>query len=326
MGKYEKADKRILQNYQDGIYNVDFKNGVIYLNHELDVANRKKALGKRNGRGISFSITVDNSVTSQYPINRAIYLCFHKYIPYNHKIIHINNNTYDNRIDNLVISQIIYEKANGWEKEDLDKLKELYQIKTLSELAKIFDRSEASIRQKLKDLFLIKLDKRRYWTENEDELIVDLYVNKKLSVQQIAKQINRSHSAISLRLSLKGIERKFIIRDHVNVKNFYLYLKNCRQRKTAICYCCLCNYSKTINLHHIDGNNKNHQIANIATVCPNCHFEIEYLDEHKDKLLLSKWQRVFYDGSKSEIMDNKKERELYGQMGNKTYEDGKSSC
>lgn len=80
-------------------------------------------------------------------------------------------------------------------------------------------------------------------------------------------------------------------------------LKQTIRRGTSRSQCCLCDYSKYIDLHHIDGDNSNHIVQNIASLCPNHHREVENGD-HTDKELYCLWWRVYSDGSLTDRYDN----------------------
>lgn len=191
--------------------------------------------------------------------------------------------------------------------EEVAFLKENYDNLSLSELEKSLPgRSNKSIRQKLKELSLIKTNNKKYWTEEEDKQLITLWENEKLLVYDIAKILKRSWNSIYLRSQKLKIKRKFRFKNltKLNINNFYLAIKNAKLYGTLKCQCCLCEYNKYVQLHHIDGNNKNHHISNISTLCPTHHVEVEF-GEHKDKILYAIWWRIYEDGSIGPIETNK---------------------
>ena len=96
------------------------------------------------------------------------------------------------------------------------------------------------------------------------------------------------------------------LQDKLNENNFYLSFKNANQRGTIKSKCCLCDYDKYIDIHHIDKNNKNNHISNMSTLCPNHHREVSH-GEHSEKFLYAIWQRKYSDGSLGEKHNNLKE-------------------
>src|SRR3989338_1174025 len=51
--------------------------------------------------------------------------------------------------------------------------------------------------------------------------------------------------------------------------------------------CIVCGFSKIVDLHHLDGDNKNNSDRNLIGLCPNCHKMIhsyKYYNEISDKL------------------------------------------
>jgi hypothetical protein len=95
-------------------------------------------------------------------------------------------------------------------------------------------------------------------------------------------KLYREHKALTLKL---------------NEKNFYQSFKNARQNGTLGSRCCLCGYSKHIDLHHLDGNRHNNNVYNMASVCPNCHREVES-GEHSASKLYCVWWRIYHISEK----------------------------
>ncbi|MDP4012715.1 MAG: hypothetical protein Q8R00_03875 [Candidatus Nanoarchaeia archaeon] len=51
--------------------------------------------------------------------------------------------------------------------------------------------------------------------------------------------------------------------------------------------CDNCNFSKIVNIHHLDGNTRNNDRKNVVGLCPNCHKMIhmyKYFEEIKESL------------------------------------------
>ena len=47
--------------------------------------------------------------------------------------------------------------------------------------------------------------------------------------------------------------------------------------------CALCNWKKTVEVHHIDGNNKNNSIENLIPLCPN-HHRLTVMNKYKEEI------------------------------------------
>lgn len=48
--------------------------------------------------------------------------------------------------------------------------------------------------------------------------------------------------------------------------------------------CLLCDWKETIEVHHLDENNKNNKISNLAPLCPN-HHSLVHTSDHKKEIL-----------------------------------------
>lgn len=197
---------------------------------------------------------------------------------------------------------------NKWSEKDKSFLADNYLKLSLPELAISLNRSIKSIRQKIKH---INLPQKRGawapWLKEQDDLLVELYKQYK-SVKEISIILNKSESAIRLRANRKFncYRNDRLLKEDFKSENFYLALKSTITRKSAGAKCCICEYSKHIELHHIDGNRNNNSISNIASLCPNCHTEVEH-KEHLDKMLFCFWWRL---GKNQKVLfekDNKKE-------------------
>lgn len=212
----------------------------------------------------------------------------------------------NNRIENLSTRVGIDNKADiKWTEKEKSDLLHCYKDMAYDELAKKFGRSVKAIRQKIKNLQLSKRDCRKNWTKDDDEKLAELYGNSALSVNDIAKAMNKSSSSIRLRANRKGniYRSDRHLRELLGKNNFYLAVKGAILRNSLWAKCCLCNYSKYIDLHHIDNNNKNNHISNIATLCPNHHREVSS-GEHTEKFLYAIWKRKYSDGRLGKIHNN----------------------
>ncbi|WP_368260255.1 Myb-like DNA-binding domain-containing protein, partial [Clostridium paraputrificum] len=96
-----------------------------------------------------------------------------------------------------------------WTKEDdtlLISLIKTYKY-TYKDLASRFNRTEAAIKRRLKDLNVpyrpIPLDNHIKWTDEEDNLMINLY-NQGYDAYSIAKKLNKTHLSIPDRLRSKG--------------------------------------------------------------------------------------------------------------------------
>jgi hypothetical protein len=98
---------------------------------------------------------------------------------------------------------------------DLNKLKTEYlkNKKNTIECAQLFNVSETCIRRRLKELNIKTRsfsEARRNMTNIDDNMIIDLYWNKGLSISQTAKKLNKSDNFIGRRLKDHGIGTRSI--------------------------------------------------------------------------------------------------------------------
>ena len=154
-----------------------------------------------------------------------------------------------------------------------------------------------------------KREKWREWSEEDDQKLADCY-KRHISVKGIAIALNRSVSSVRLRASrtLKAYRSDTHLQNTFRSKNFYLALKQTISRGTSGGRCCLCDYFKYIDLHHI-ANPENNSIGNIASLCPTHHREVT-AKEHPISSLFCIWWRVYSDGSCTEESNNKNEISL----------------
>lgn len=307
MPQRSQYDDIILDLIKSGEIKVDTENGFIY-GKSTDLQGTRRRIGHRTSDGnIRFTFMFSNKSLEFY-VCRAVWLASGQTIPRNLIVRHKNNIPEDNKLSNLTLAVYnrAYESPQWWSQVDIEWLKSHYQHMTLPELASHCQRSVKAIRHKIKNINLPKKKaKNPRWTKEEDELLVNLYQQKK-SVAEISAILKRSEASIRLEASrkLKAFRSDRHLQANFRGKHFYLSLKKTLCAGTSKAKCCLCGYSKYIELHHIDGNNRNHEIGNIASLCGNCHTEVEH-GEHVNKMLFCVWWRLYSDGSVSETMDNK---------------------
>ncbi|MBE6152455.1 MAG: hypothetical protein E7165_04005 [Firmicutes bacterium] len=87
--------------------------------------------------------------------------------------------------------------SNNWTEEEITTLKELAEIYHYTEIAKIMGKSENAIYLKAKRLGITLIQDRREWTEDEENLLADLWGNK--SIEAIAKDMKRTIFSIKVK-------------------------------------------------------------------------------------------------------------------------------
>ena len=111
------------------------------------------------------------------------------------------------RADKSNPSKVSHNRA--WSKEDDTLLISLTKTckYTYKDLASRFNRTEAAIKRRLKDLNVpyrpVPLDNHVKWTDEEDNLMINLY-NQGYDAYSIAKKLNKTHLSIPDRLRAKG--------------------------------------------------------------------------------------------------------------------------
>lgn len=308
--KYDSAIIKMLKNKE---LILDKNNGSVF---SITKNGNKKELGgiDRSGNCVFYpSFKSTERQVFKYWVCRAVYLAFNDYfIPKNHEVFHIDGDRQNNNIENLDIrpfKRVFNPKA--WTPEEEKILLENYKEKSYSELQILLpNRSIKSLRHKLKNIDIKKPYKKRRWISDDDKKLIELYSDNNLSVLEISKIMNRSRNSISLRVKRFNINRKPFKPKGFKSKNFYLSIKKSFSYGSSGSECCLCGYDKHIDFHHIDGNRNNNDISNIASLCPNCHREVEN-SEHQDKFLYTIWWRIYDD---NEIIKNNNKREIKGGM------------
>lgn len=300
----EKYDKVILEKIKKGDFIVDSDSGFIF-GKTLNDENERKRIGSVLSGKNRFTCLVDGK-TLTYPSCRAIYLS-NKEIPDGMEVFHKNGNMLDDRLSNLDVRKPTITNYYGkrWSGEDDLVLKKEYKEKSYGQLSERFNRSEHAIRARMAILGLTKEDKRKKWTEEEDKILLECYKNPNITIEEISRRTGRGESSVRMRANrTNNIYRSDMhLRPDLNEKIFYLSIKSAKLRETLRARCCLCGYEKHIQFHHIDGNNKNHHISNIASLCPNHHAEITH-GEKKDLFTYSIWQRVYSSGEVGELKNN----------------------
>jgi hypothetical protein len=208
----------------------------------------------------------------------------------------------------LGFKKIPPQQLYAWNDKNDKILLDNYQKLSYRELSDILKRSEHAVRNRLKILGATKKTHCSGWTEQEDEKLKKLFAAH-TPIKEICNIINRSGASIRQRAKkVLKIDTPFRIRKvEIKTENFYYNLKRVLSDKTAVAECCICGYTKYIDLHHIDGNRKNNHISNIASLCPNHHREVSG-GEHSNSFLFCSWWRVYPDGITSNVFDNRKER------------------
>lgn len=312
MPQYSQHDNLLLYHIEKGNIHIDAENGLVY-GKKFDSQGNKISIGSltKNSYMISIKSNNDSGRTYLFPVCRAIWLNVYGNIPKNMIVTHIDNDIQNNKISNLVLQMYNrrhkYTKThNTWSDDEIKRLIELYDQYSYTQISKELNRSEHSIRNKCKKLELPPKKKLHFWSKEEDDELKKLY-NLRLSIKEIAIKMGRTKVSVRLRANrILNAYRSDRSLKEINTENFYYALKNILVRKTAKCKCCLCDYSEHIDLHHIDGNNKNHSISNIASLCPNHHREVES-GSHQDKELFCVWRRIYSDGTCSEEKNNLQE-------------------
>lgn len=80
---------------------------------------------------------------------------------------------------------------------------------------------------------------------------------------------------------------EFIGAKHSNWKNGeYAYRSILSRNKTPKqCGLCKTKDARVLAVHHIDGNNRNNKLSNLAWVCHNCHHLVHHYGEEKKKFM-----------------------------------------
>jgi hypothetical protein len=301
----ERADITILELLGRGDLKVDDQE--VY--GRPDRLGRRRRIGHIDSRGtVLFGVLVDRRVL-QFPVCRAIWLAHHGAIMEGHIVEHKDGVKTNNALANLelVRSTVKRKSSLAWSEQHTKWLSDNYLIKSSPELAAYLGRSIRSVRNKLRRARLpLKRGSWAPWTAADDAMLRRLYgLNK--TVEEIAELTGRSAAAVRVRANrvLRAFRSDRNIQMAFRSCNFYVALKGKLVKRTAGARCCLCDYEKYIDLHHVDGNRENSHIDNIASCCPTHHREIER-GEHPTSALYCTWWRILADGSRTQEMTNRK--------------------
>lgn len=283
MPQNSKLDKIILDKIRDGSISVDAETGLIY-GISLDLSGKKKPIGHCT-KGEFLLTIVDGEHKRNAHISRIVWLSVHGPIPEN-KIISRVIGKSDNSITNLKL--IDDEQHKNWSKDELKYLSANFD-KPYSMLCDRLNRSYKGVYNKAKSLGLISHIQPIAWSDSDDHKLLELK-SKGISVAEIANILGRTYVSI--------VNRTRIIlsrRPKVSNKNFYRSLRDRIKCGVSIGFCCICDYNKHIELHHIDSNRKNNNILNICTLCPTHHTEAD-AGEISNEQLFSVWCDVSTTG------------------------------
>lgn len=311
MPQLDNLDKIVLDRISHKQIVVNAERGGI-CGVRTDITGSRVPIGYIVGQDAKFTLQKDNRRFC-YHVNRAVYLSVHGSVPEGKIVYNIDGDVRNNAIDNLGLK--LPKKKNTkirfWTEKELKFLKENYLTLSYEEISKKVNRSVKAVRNKVKQMKCPPKPCRvKRWSKEDDKKLKKLYCDNTKTMKDIALIMDRGLNSIYLRVNkyllLRGRSRP--LKD-LNEDNFYTSFKRANQRGTVWSKCCMCNYSKYIELHHIDGDNLNHHVLNIATMCSKHHTEVEN-GEHKGKPLYAIWRRVNRDGWKGELKNNLERTDL----------------
>lgn len=99
-----------------------------------------------------------------------------------------------------------------WTNEEEAELRNLYGNESVSEIARRLERSENSVRKRASALGLKSNHRkyssvRRFWNDDEEWTLVEKFNNT--DTQELAKELNRSETAIINRARLINVENRY---------------------------------------------------------------------------------------------------------------------
>ena len=109
--------------------------------------------------------------------------------------------------------------------------------------------------------------------------IYNLYWNKKLTIEEIAKCFGCTSSNIHYFMKSQGIKRRK--RCDAYTFGYTRYRKKAFREYPNICF--NCGSLDRLEVHHIDGNHKNHDIKNLRILCILCHKQ-EHQRRYKENI------------------------------------------
>jgi len=305
MCQLSHLDKIVLSEIDKKTIVINANSGMIY-GVRKDINGNRCPIGYIIKDKARFTLAY-NRRNYAYYVNRAIFLSVNLAVPEGMEVYNIDGNIKNNSIDNLGLKKPFRKntRIRFWTDEEINFLKSNYEIMSNENIAEKLDRSIKAVRNKIAQIKLpSKLHKKRNWTKGEDEKLKKLYDDRTKTLKDISSIMDRSMNSIYLRINryFKFRGRCKRLKD-LNYNNFYTSFKQANQRGTIKSKCCLCEYCKYIDLHHIDEDRKHNHISNIATLCPNHHTEVTY-GEHKEEQLYAIWQRIDRDGSEGDLKNN----------------------
>lgn len=308
----ERYDAIILEAIRSNEFKVDPETGQLFKETNIGL----KSMGGFNNYIQQITVTLyEKGKTRAVLLCRYIYLFVHKQIPKNHIVCHADGNSRNNIISNLILKE--YDPArfnNRWLAEDDEKLKSMFNKYSWPTIAETLNRSVHAVRNRATVLGIFKTKSKEFkkWTRADEMQLEKLHKSGK-TIKEISTSLNRTELSVQKR-GLKCFG--FYSRPHrykEDIKgNFYANLKNYLVHGTAQSKCCICGYDRHLDLHHIDGNRKNNEKYNIASLCPNHHREVE-AKEQEGVPLFTIWRRYIpthyigpWKDNKKEINDRKK--------------------
>jgi len=300
-GKYDQV---VLLKIRSKEIIVDAKNGVVF-------SGKKDAIGNHIARGwelngnLLFGIKIGDKAQRHFYVCRAIWLSQYGFVNTGKEVSHKDGDKKNNRIENLELSDPKRKfNPKSWTVDEIKWLEDNRDM-SLTKLADNLGRSLKSVRHRIKQIGLPSKRKTQHFWKEEDDNELRLLYAEALSVEDIAKKMNRSANAIRLRANKFRMFRNdcLLFSDFRNSNNFYLSLKRAIACGSAKGRCCLCNYDRYIELHHICADRTLNRVQDIASLCPTHHVEVTY-GEHKDRKLHCIWWRVYSDGSTSDVFTN----------------------
>jgi hypothetical protein len=220
------------------------------------------------------------------------------------EVYHLDENKTNDKISNLGVRKyaVMPHGVRIWTEEETELLVKNSHL-SYDKLAQLIGRTARGIRNKVGQMHLNKPLTKKRWTAEDDEQLKQLYSNLKLSVKEISQIMGKGEGSVRLRanrtLDMHRSDRHL---RPLNEKCFYMACKKGLANGSVVSQCCLCEYSKYVQLHHIR-DRKNDHVSNIATLCPTHHVEVGH-GEHKDKKLYATWRRRFSDGSLGDVCTN----------------------
>ena len=219
----------------------------------------------------------------------------------------------DGNENNICFNNLIFKETSGkvmrrWTPEEISIVKKNIGSKSYEKISELVGRTPKAIKHmvdNLKSGITPRISKRKVWTK-EDDIFLHNLIKEKMALKDIAFKMNRSKESIYLRIHrYYGMKySNYLIKEDLNEKDFYHSLKRTIRTGSSVSKCCICGYDFHIELHHLDGNRKNNNISNIASLCPNHHCEVTF-GSIPTVGLFSVWKRRSKNGDFGEEKNNK---------------------